>query len=648
MIPPFCVQFRRLIRRRVESDPTRYRDLHNDLIAANMGTTLDRYLLRTFLASGLFGLFCAIAGFFMMNLLPLPEFHIRIHNVFGLGMPALGLTGTAVTILQIVLTAVIFVLAAAAVYLFFLYYPSLVKKNRAARINLLLHNAVSYMYALRRGGAQMVTIFRSISENAAVYGEVVHEFRRVVRDTDYFGHDLITALRHLQETTPSEKLQEFVQDLISVIESGGDVLAFLDARVRMYQEDARFEQKIFLSTLQMAAEMYVTLFVAGPLFLIIVMVVMGFVSSTPVMQLSIVIYLLVPVGSLFFILAIDTISIKTETVEQYTEARWLHEFGDVRIDKQPGNEPFFERLERYDKVKGLRSFLRHPLQAFLVEPNRTFYVTVPVALAYVLLTLLATPAYPDIEILIDVLDDHLIVALLIVLLPFGIFHQLWRRKVMDIEASIPEFLHRLSGINQVGLNLAQAIRVLVKADLGVLTYEIRKIQRDIEWGASVQEALVRFEVRIRTPTIARVVTLITTASRMTGDIGEVLNIAARDAAISENLKRERQSEMFIYTAIVYLVFIVFLFVVAVIDTQFLSALAELNTLSAASGPAAGAVPIGSTPIITFERLLYHGCLIQALFSGLIAGQMGEGSVRAGVKHAAVMLIIALVVFTVVI
>jgi len=641
------VQFRRFIRRRVEGDPLRYRDLHNALVAANMGITLDRYLLRTFFASGLFGLFCAIAGFFVMNLLSLPEFHIGIHNIFRLGIPALELTGTAVMILQVVLTAVIFVLAADAAYLFFLYYPSLVKKNRATRINLLLHNAVSYMYALRRGGAQMVTIFRSISENAAIYGEVVHEFRRVVRDTDYFGYDLITALRHLQETTPSEKLQEFVQDLISVIESGGDVLAFLETRVRVYQEDARFEQKTFLSTLQMAAESYVVLFVAAPLFLIIVMVVMGFVSTAPVMQLSIVIYLLVPVGSLFFILAIDAVSIKTETVEKYTETRWLHEFDDVRVDKQAGNEPLFRRLERYDKMKAFRSFLRHPLRAFLIEPNRTLYVTVPVALAYVLLTLLATPAYPDVEILIDVLDDHLIVALLIVLLPFGIFHQLWRKKVMDLEASIPEFLHRLSGINQVGLTLAQAIQVLVKADLGVLTYEIRKIQRDIDWGASVQEALVRFEVRIRTPTIARVVTLITTASRMTGDIGEVLNIAARDAAISENLKRERRSEMFIYTAIVYLVFIVFLFVVAVIDTQFLSVLAEINAL-AAGDPVAGPVPLGNTPIITFERLLYHGCLIQALFSGLIAGQMGEGSLRAGVKHAAVMLIIALVVFTVVI
>ncbi|MDD3372046.1 MAG: type II secretion system F family protein, partial [Methanoculleus bourgensis] len=45
-------------------------------------------------------------------------------------------------------------------------------------------------------------------------------------------------------------------------------------------------------------------------------------------------------------------------------------------------------------------------------------------------------------------------------------------------------------------------------------------------------------------------------------------------------------------------------------------------------------------------LLYHACLIQAFFSGLIAGAMGEASLRAGVKHAAVMIIIAFVVFNV--
>ena len=39
--------------------------------------------------------------------------------------------------------------------------------------------------------------------------------------------------------------------------------------------------------------------------------------------------------------------------------------------------------------------------------------------------------------------------------------------------------------------------------------------------------------------------------------------------------------------------------------------------------------------------------MQALFSGLIAGQMGESSVAAGVKHACILLIIALVTFNVV-
>ena len=644
MILPPCIRIRRLIRRLVERDPIRYRSLREDLVAANLGVTLDRYLLRAFLVSGLFGMFWAILTFFVLRFAVLPQMSIGIYNVFAIHLPEVMLVDPMISILQVVASLVIFLITAYAASLVFLQYPTLVKKNRATRINLLLHHAVAYMYAMRQGGAEMMGVFRAIGVNSAVYGEAAHEFQRVIRDTDYFGYDQIEALRHLQETTPSEKLAEFVQDLVSVVESGGDMLAFLDARVRIYQEEARFEQKTFLSTLQLVAEAYVTLFVAGPLFIIIVMVVMGFMGSTPILQLSVIIYVLVPAGSLFFILFLDAISIKTEGIERYTEARWLDEFDDVRVEERIGDEAQVRQLQYYDRIRNTRAFLRRPLQAFLVNPNRTFYVTVPVALIYVLLAFLMTPAYTDVEVLIDVLDDHIIIALLIILVPFGAFHWFWQKTVMGLEASIPEFLNRLSGINQVGLTLVQAITIVVKADLGVLTYEIKKIKRDIDWGASIQDALVRFEERIRTPAIARAVTLITTASRMTGDIGEVLNIAARDAAMSETLKRERRGEMFIYVAIVYLVFIVFLFVVIVIDTQFLSALAETEALS--PGGISAGISFGKTPIITFERLLFHACLIQALFSGLIAGEMGEGSLRAGVKHAAVMVFIAFVVFTI--
>lgn len=155
-------------------------------------------------------------------------------------------------------------------------------------------------------------------------------------------------------------------------------------------------------------------------------------------------------------------------------------------------------------------------------------------------------------------------------------------------------------------------------------------------------ALVRFEERVRAPSIARTVTLITKASEMSGHIGEVLLIASTDAKMTEILKKERQAEMFVYTAIVYLSFFVFLFVVGVLTVQFLPVLANISTEGV---PTTGVLSgIGSIPVATFGRLLYHACLVQAFFSGLIAGQMGESSLAAGVKHACILLVISLVAF----
>jgi len=39
--------------------------------------------------------------------------------------------------------------------------------------------------------------------------------------------------------------------------------------------------------------------------------------------------------------------------------------------------------------------------------------------------------------------------------------------------------------------------------------------------------------------------------------------------------------------------------------------------------------------------------VQAVCSGLVAGQMGEGTVKAGAKHATVMLVIAYSVFLII-
>ncbi len=297
----------------------------------------------------------------------------------------------------------------------------------------------------------------------------------------------------------------------------------------------------------------------------------------------------------------------------------------------------------YDKVRTFTHYLRHPFESFVNDVSHTLYITVPLAIIYLALVLHDTPYYADTELFIQVINAHVVIALLIVLVPYAIFYEIWARKVRGIQTMIPDFLERMAGINRVGLTVAQAIGIMVNTNLGLLSYEIRRIKRDMDWGVNFSEALIRFEQRISTAAIARTVTLITKASEMSGQIGEVLAIAASDAKMSETLKKERLGEMFIYTAIVYLSFFVFLFVVAVLSTQFLPVLSHIGTSGiSGAGPLSG---IGSVPVRSLDRLLYHACLIQAFFSGLIAGQMGEASLAAGVKHSCILLIIALITFS---
>jgi flagellar protein FlaJ len=629
----------------VNRDPLRYHSLHADIVSARTGMTLEHYLWRSIKIAFVTGILFAVLGFVTITFFNLHELtagRAGIYNVLNIQLPVFFNIVYPAVYMQAIIIILSFIAGTLIGYAVFLRLPAFTKNNRKININLTLHNAVAYMYAMRRGGAELMAIFHSLSDRADIYGEVALEFRQVVRDADFFGFDVVSAIRHLAETTPSEKLKDFLEDLLSIIESGGDMAEFLSTRVRLYQDEARFEQRQFLNVLSLVAETYVTVFVAGPLFLIIIMVVMGMMGGSAVLQLALVTYIVLPIGSAVFILLLDLISIQTEKTERYFRTKWLHTYSDVTIVKKADEKVLFLQLKQYDQLRNIIYHLKHPLESFVSNVRYTLYVTVPIAVIYVIVILVSAPHYVNIETYINVVDDHIVIALLIVLIPYAIFYETWARKILGIQALIPDFLERMAGINQVGLTIAQAIAIMVNTNLGLLSYEIRRIKRDMEWGANFTEALIRFEERVSTPSIARTVTLIAKASEMSGQIGEVLTIASSDAKMTEILKKERVAEMFIYTAIIYLSFFVFLFVVGVLTTQFLPVLASISTQGL---PTSGALSgIGSIPIATFNRLLYHACLIQAVFSGLIAGQMGESSLAAGVKHSCILLITALIAF----
>jgi len=87
--------------------------------------------------------------------------------------------------------------------------------------------------------------------------------------------------------------------------------------------------------------------------------------------------------------------------------------------------------------------------------------------------------------------------------------------------------------------------------------------------------------------------------------------------------------------------------VVVLDWNFLSILRDMTTSGSLETVPTSMMSIGKGgTLVVISRLLFHACLVSAFFSGLIAGQMGEGSVKAGVKHSVLMLVIALIIFNV--
>ena len=66
--------------------------------------------------------------------------------------------------------------------------------------------------------------------------------------------------------------------------------------------------------------------------------------------------------------------------------------------------------------------------------------------------------------------------------------------------------------------LVDAIEMSTKLRIGVLHAEVKRLVNDISWGTKIDDALKKFEYRIRTEMTRRIITLIIKANEATSDI----------------------------------------------------------------------------------------------------------------------------------
>lgn len=242
--------------------------------------------------------------------------------------------------------------------------------------------------------------------------------------------------------------------------------------------------------------------------------------------------------------------------------------------------------------------------------------------------------------------DLLTFAILAALAPYG-FHAASRhRRTRRLEERFPDFLRDVAASRKAGLTLATAVDIAARGEYGDLTPEIVKMSDQLSWNVPFDEALEQLAGRVDTPLVRRTVSLVNEASRSGGNVTDVLMAAARDAREIKNLENERRATIGLYTAIVYVTFLVFLTVAAVLYATFLPTFVATAAAAAGSGGAGLGVVFGAVTLEDYRVFYFLAALLQGLGNGIVAGVMTSGRAVDGLRHSAVMAAITYVAFTV--
>jgi flagellar protein FlaJ len=291
----------------------------------------------------------------------------------------------------------------------------------------------------------------------------------------------------------------------------------------------------------------------------------------------------------------EFLNLKTEDQDMLTEEE-LTELEDNLISS---------KMEEAKKNVVIKEFLKDPLDTLYTHPEYAFAISVPIAMVFFAIGMIATWGTP-------IIDDVIIFSVLIIITPPAFtFHKKYKR-TSTIEEYLPTFLRDISEMSRAGLTLPRAVNTVARGEYGALTKEVQAMDASMSWGVSFEESLENFAKRVPTPIITRTVALITQASKAGGRVVSVLEAAARDAREVKLLERERRGNMMVYVVISYMSFFVFLFVIGMLTSTFVPTMAEAGKAASAAG--AGSQFIGAFDPSKYTRLMMHTGVIHGIMS----------------------------------
>ena len=259
-------------------------ELELNLLQAHMKIRVEEYIAYVWMST----ILAAIGGLFAALFLGL------------ILSPVLG-------VLSYVIAAATGILTPVLTYVALRFKPSSKANSRGKKIDDKLADAMSFIASMASANINIDMIFQELAKQP-LYGEVCEEAKWITRDTEILGMDILNALDRASDRCPSDNFREFLQGVVTTSTSGGKLKPYFKSKMEEYQEERKLQVQQNMETLGMLAESFVTVVVAFPLFLVVIMAIMslmgGLAGGNPIPFLYAVVGLMIPGSQAGFIFII--------------------------------------------------------------------------------------------------------------------------------------------------------------------------------------------------------------------------------------------------------------------------------------------------------------------------------------------------------
>jgi archaeal flagellar protein FlaJ len=255
--------------------------LEENLLKAHMRIRADEYLATCWASAVIAGIVGVVAGAVLFYLL------------FEGGLLIFGVV--AIVLLPIV--------AAVGAFFGLQGAPASKAKVRGRDIDRRISASMSFVSAMASADVNVDQIFKELGRQK-IYGAVAEEAAWITRDTELLGVDILTAIRNGAQRSPSKRWQDFLQGVVTTATSGGQLKPYFLLKAQQYENENKLAQLQRVETMGLLAETFVTVVVAFPLFLVIIIAIFAIIGGGGTFMIDIlwaIVGLMIPLSQFGFI-----------------------------------------------------------------------------------------------------------------------------------------------------------------------------------------------------------------------------------------------------------------------------------------------------------------------------------------------------------